>query len=120
VLPGGWLPSPADPASPDSPCPCEPDDSWPPVSLPLGPCCGAPEELPPWLWDDEGELEEDPPLLGDGMPPDELGEPELPPEGELGTGMLGVLGWVMTEGVRQPDSRAAPLREATTARNLLP
>jgi hypothetical protein len=119
VLPEGWLESPADPASPDSPCPCEPEGSWLPAWPPLVPCCGAPEGLPPWLWDDEGELEEDPPLLG-GMPPDELGEPEPPLDGELGTGMLGGLGWVMTDGVRQPDNRAAPPREATAARNLLP
>jgi len=77
-----------------------------------------PEGLPLGLDGDEGELDEDPPLEGEGMPPEVLGDPGLPPEGELGTGMLGELGCVMTDGVRQPVSSTAPPRVAIAVRNV--
>lgn len=52
------------------------------------------------------------------MPPEDPGEPELPLGGELGTGRLGVLGWVITLGVRQPASITAA-QAAIAVRNWL-
>jgi hypothetical protein len=53
------------------------------------------------------------------MPPGEPDEPELLLGGdELGTGMLGGLGWVMTVCDRQPDSSSPP-KAATAKRGWL-
>lgn len=98
----------------------DPEGLWLPC-CPVWPC--GDDGLPDGLEEDDGWDDEEPPLLegdgiGGGMPPDELGEPVLPLGGELGTGMLGGLGWVITVCDRQPDTTTAP-RAAIVARNWL-
>jgi hypothetical protein len=108
--------------APEAPGFPESDGVWLPCEPPLSPGCGS-DAVDPLGLDDE-ELEVDPPLLdgddvGGGAPLGDPDEPELPLGGELGTGMLLGLGWVMTVCDRQPVSSSEP-RAAVAVKRLWP
>ena len=95
---------------------------WLPCEPLLSPGCGS-DAVDPLGLDDE-ELEVDPWLLdgdevGGGVPLGDPDEPELPLDGELGTGMLLGLGWVMTVCDRQPVIASAP-RAAMAVKRVRP
>lgn len=125
--PADWPCSPVCPpevpvCSPEAPGFPESDGVWLPCEPPLSPGCGSDAVDPPGL--DDEELEVDPPLLdgddvGGGVPLGDPDEPELPLGGELGTGMLLGLGWVMTVCDRQPVSSSAP-RAAVAVKRVWP